>query len=352
MKQHKEYHPLSLLTGEKLEEIFFKLNKIKIAVIGDCCLDIYWEADMTRSVLSRETPHFPLPVTEERISLGAGANVASNLVALGIKKVFMLGVIGKDWRGREFKKIAREQGIDLQGLIERKNRFTSAYCKPIRHGYSEKVYEDSRIDFENTSPVEENTERKLLQHLDSILPETDTLIINDQLDKCTITEKIIKRLSDIASEKLVIADSRKRIDHFKNIIIKPNEIEAFNAVDLKTNSENSFEDWIKAGKKLTESTGAPVLLTLGSRGALWVEADGWIVHVPAIPVEKPYDIVGAGDCFGAAFSSALTTGVRPEEAIAFAHLASSISLKKLRITGTASRDEILDKYNKWRNSSV
>ena len=32
---------------------------------GDGCLDVYWHADMTRSELSRETPHHNLPVVQE-----------------------------------------------------------------------------------------------------------------------------------------------------------------------------------------------------------------------------------------------------------------------------------------------
>ena len=35
-----------------------KLGKGRIGVIGDFCLDVYWHADMTKSELSRETPHF------------------------------------------------------------------------------------------------------------------------------------------------------------------------------------------------------------------------------------------------------------------------------------------------------
>ena|GEM_PF-4288646 len=32
--------------------------------------------------LSRETPHFAMPVVEERVSLGGGGNVAANMAAL------------------------------------------------------------------------------------------------------------------------------------------------------------------------------------------------------------------------------------------------------------------------------
>ena len=93
------------INGGRLEEILSRLADVSIAVVGDGCLDVYWEADMTRSQLSRETPHFPLPVVKERTSLGAAANVAANLAALGLKRVGFLTVIGDDWRGREMEKL-------------------------------------------------------------------------------------------------------------------------------------------------------------------------------------------------------------------------------------------------------
>ncbi len=56
--------------------LFSKLDTLRVAVLGDFCLDMYWHADMRRSVLSRETPHFPLPVVKERFSPGGAGNVA------------------------------------------------------------------------------------------------------------------------------------------------------------------------------------------------------------------------------------------------------------------------------------
>jgi bifunctional ADP-heptose synthase (sugar kinase/adenylyltransferase) len=68
-------------------------------VIGDLALDAYWYVDMTRSLLSRETPHFPRPIMREVFSGGAGANVAHNLTRLGVSEVTAFSVLGDDWRG-------------------------------------------------------------------------------------------------------------------------------------------------------------------------------------------------------------------------------------------------------------
>ena len=60
-------HPV---TREELKRRLEAVDGAKICLIGDFCLDIYWHADMRLSELSRETPHYPLPIVEERFSPG------------------------------------------------------------------------------------------------------------------------------------------------------------------------------------------------------------------------------------------------------------------------------------------
>ena len=37
------------ISQEKLEDILSRIKNVKIALIGDICLDVYWRADMTKS---------------------------------------------------------------------------------------------------------------------------------------------------------------------------------------------------------------------------------------------------------------------------------------------------------------
>jgi len=49
------------LKRSRLLEILSSLKSLNVAVVGDFALDVYWYADMTRSELSRETPHYTRP---------------------------------------------------------------------------------------------------------------------------------------------------------------------------------------------------------------------------------------------------------------------------------------------------
>ena len=64
------YESAKPLTRTQLESLLAGTQKGRVGLIGDLCLDMYWIADMKRSQLSRETPHYPLPIVQERRSAG------------------------------------------------------------------------------------------------------------------------------------------------------------------------------------------------------------------------------------------------------------------------------------------
>ena len=99
--------------------MFDLLDNVKIAVIGDFCIDIYWYADMTKSELSRETPHFPLPVQKEVMSPGAAGNVANNIAALKIEKLYalLLAMTGEE---ASLRNVLKRLVLILRGLLMQK----------------------------------------------------------------------------------------------------------------------------------------------------------------------------------------------------------------------------------------
>lgn len=68
--------------------------------------------------------------------------------------------------------------------------------------------------------------------------------------------------------------------------------------------------------ELARRTGCRVVLTLGALGAMIAGQDGG-VHVPAVETEV-VDTTGAGDCFTAAFATAMARGKGEVEAVGFA----------------------------------
>lgn len=335
----------SIFSRERLAEIVQKLPDARVCVLGDLCLDMYLYADMKKSVLSRETPHYPLPVVREVCSPGGGGNVCGNVWALGAQ-LFPVSVIGNDWRGYLLKKAFAERGISVSGIIESESFLTPAYVKPIRMGISDVMYEDPRLDFENRAPLSEKDENALLDALYSAAEKVNVIAVADQMDCGVITDKVRGALFALSKTKTVLVDSRSKLKMYLKggILLKPNEVEAARAAgETPAPNEDFMTFYTRVGEKLAAENHAPVIMTLGDKGAMWCE-NGAPEYVSTVKAEPPIDIVGCGDTFLSALCCMISVGIRGKEALAFANLASAVTVKKIGTTGTASADEILQKW--------
>lgn len=334
-----------LSSRERVEDILHRISHLKVGVVGDGCLDVYWHADMTISELSRETPHHNMPIVDEYLSPGAAANVAANYKDLGCAEVYFCSVIGNDWRGNMLQEALHRLGIDSSSVLISTTRVTPAYCKTIRFGLQKVQQEHPRIDFINNSDLSESELEQFIVKLDQMAEKVDIISVTDQLNYGVVNSLVRERLQYWAQQgKLIIADSRDRIGLFEGLIVKPNELEALRWYYGNSTYPNpTDDDLIKAGIHLSRSVGAPCCITIGERGALWIDHEQ-CTYVPTEQVLPPIDIVGAGDCFTSSLLSALSTGCSGPEATAFAHLSAAIAVRKIGRTGTATPREIISRY--------
>lgn len=327
------------LTRERLEELLARADGAKIALIGDLCLDMYWLADMTKSELSRETPHYPMPVVEERYAPGGAGNAASNIAALKPGTLKVIGLVGADWRGDLLLQALAERGIDGKYIVRERGLMTNTYIKPLRKGISDVIYEDPRLDFENRAPISEAVEQKVLAALDEAANEVDVICVSDQMQFGCITSAVRARLSELGkSGKIVIVDSRYRAADYENVTVKPNEVEAVCA--FADGVPRDLEGLFGLAAQISLRNGRMTLMTLGDQGC-FVAEEGRVVRCPACTVEPPIDFCGAGDTFLAGFGTMLAAGASPVEAAQAANLCSAVTIKKIGTTGTASREEVL-----------
>jgi len=336
---------------KKLEEILKGISKIKAALIGDISLDVYWRADMTKSELSRETPHFPLPVVEEWMSPGAGGNAAANIAALKPAETYVLSVAGNDWRGRALVQEFINRGIDTDGIIISDRIVTNAYCKPLRKGISNLEYEDPRIDFANYGMLPPEEEERLLAGLEQVAAKIDVLCVSDQFAYGCVTQRVREKIMELGRQGLtVVVDSRDRIALYRGVILKPNEVEGCRAVyNDSAPGKASFEEQINAAGILADRNSSRVCMTLGSKGCVYIHGKD-AAYIPSYEVKPPIDTCGAGDTFLAAFSCAMAAGAAGFEAASFANMAADVTIKKLGMTGTASPGEIRARHGEISRS--
>lgn len=321
----------------KAAQILSGFPKLSALVVGDICLDRWCTYDPDLSEPSRETGIPRIAVTGFETTPGAGGTVASNLAALGIYRTGVLGVVGDDGAGMELLRGLEARDISTELVVKTPAVPTFTYTKLIN---SKTGVEDlPRVDYVYTRPMPDEVERKLLNRLESAVGGYDVILVEDQAETehgGVVTPAVRKSLAELAirhRRKVFWVDSRKRIEHFRKMIAKPNRDEAaeasmrvFGTVDLP---------------RLREHMESPLLIvTQGPRGALIVERDRETL-VETRPVENPVDICGAGDSFSAGAALALAVTGSPEDAVRFGNLVASITIMK-KGTGTASPEEVLE----------
>jgi rfaE bifunctional protein kinase chain/domain len=329
------------MNKEQLQKVLEDISSVKIAVVGDFCLDAYWFIDESKSEISLETGQLTRPIKQQRYSLGGAGNVTNNLTAMGVKDVRAFGVIGPDPFGTEMVKVMQENGINPENLIiQEQNWSTHVYTKP----YVADV-EQNRIDFGNFNCLSEETADKLIQRLKSEIPEVDLIIINQQVLSGIHTEYFRKQIVEVIQlfpGKIFIVDSRNYSAGYDGAYRKMNDTEAAVLCGFKkdTNDVVLYSEVREAALQLYKRFGRPVFITRGERGSVIVDGNG-VTDIYGLMIISKVDTVGAGDSYLAGAASALAAGCDMVVAGEIGSYVAGVTVQKLFQTGTATPEEIL-----------
>jgi rfaE bifunctional protein kinase chain/domain len=328
------------MNRQQLETLLSAVRKVRIGVIGDFCLDAYWELDPSLSEISVETGLATRPVRSQRYSLGGAGNVVNNLVAMGVGAVSAFGVLGDDPFGREMLRILQGCGVATRGIVvQGKGWNTPVYVKPV-----EAQAEQARIDFGNANLLDPAAGTAVLSALSGSLADLDLVIINQQLLHGIHTEGFRAALAGISGTARIpfICDSRDWNDSYAGAIRKLNDREAMRQTgsDWRSDDPVPRADALAAADALFKRWKRTVFVTRGPRGMLMRDAQG-TSEVLGLQLMGRIDTVGAGDSALSGIAAALACGRGALEAAELGNLVAGVTVQKLFITGTASPQEIL-----------
>ncbi|MBC8416030.1 MAG: bifunctional hydroxymethylpyrimidine kinase/phosphomethylpyrimidine kinase [Candidatus Cloacimonetes bacterium] len=294
----------------------------KIAVIGDLMLDKYIIGQVER--ISPEAPIPIVSVRQELWALGGAANVAANISTLD-GDAYLLGVLGDDASGETFFSLARQKGIDTEGIHVDAQKTTIQKIRVI--GQNQQLL---RIDYENTDYIEENISEMFLSQL-SKNSKLAAIIVSDYA-KGTISGKLmheLKLFSKAYNIKLIIDPKPGHKDFYKDIdLVTPNLKEAQLMSGIVVSSRESLE---KCGTKIMEELSCSVVITTGDKGMSVFQMNKKPVHISTKATEV-FDVSGAGDTVVATISMALISGATLTQAAEIANFAAGLKVRKV---GTA-----------------
>jgi len=310
-----------------------RIIPLHILVVGDLMLDHYLWGECSR--ISPEAPVQVVDVADERSLLGGAGNVINNLCAFGAR-VSVASVVGEDEAGRELLAMLAEREIDTSHLLLDPKRKTSRKSRVVA-SHQQVV----RFDHECRTDIDSASEQRLLEAVESLLPEVDMVLLSDYA-KGVLTEALVTRLIALCKRhgiRVLVDPKGSDYARYRGAyLITPNRREAALATGMVLDQAEGQGDQLEAMgfalKQLCDLTYAVITL---SEDGLAIFGDK-MQRIPTTAREV-YDVTGAGDTVLAALGVALAAGEGIEEAARFANSAAAVVVGKLG-SATATLDEI------------
>ena len=335
------------MNSTRFQAITGKYPQLRVALVGDICLDRYLEIDPARSEISIETGLSVHNVVRVRSQPGAAGTILNNLVALGLGEIYAVSFCGEDGEGYELRRaLETKPGVRMDCFLQAADRRTFTYCKPLVMELGQPPRELSRLDSKNWTPTPDALQDRLIKAVRALSDRVDAIILMDQVDVAetgVVTQRLLEAVRGVAQARpglFIIADSRRTLRGFPPVCFKMNAAELAALVGAPT--QLTLDEIKLRSAQLARQQAEPVFVSLSERGILGASPDGAVEHLESLPVRGPIDIVGAGDSVTANLTAAVAAGASVREALALANAAASIVIHQLGTTGTASVGQLAE----------
>lgn len=312
-----------------------KAGSRKFLVIGDAMLDVYLHGDV-----SRISPEAPVPVFNYKrrdLVLGGAANVAANVAAMGMS-VALLAVTGDDSEGKDIISLLNEKKVDTSLVLSCPRRITTLKARLVSGGH-----QMTRIDHEDASDIDRDTEEKLAGMLEKAIDDFDIVLMSDY-QKGVLSDTFTHSVMEIADRhnKKVIVDvkSKNPAKYAGAYLLKPNRKELAYMTDMPAGSRSEVIEAMKALKAAASCKA--VIATLSGDGMVFLDENNNI-YESNVEVRQVRDVVGAGDTAFSYIGLGIAEGLRPQTVLSLANAASSIKVTKFG-TSVVTLDEIADMF--------
>ncbi len=331
------------MSPARFDEITGRYASLRVAVLGDYCLDRYLEIDPSIHEISIETGLPVHHVIRVRAQAGGAGTVVNNLSALGLGEIHAIGFCGEDGEGYELRRaLQATRGVQLGGFHTSPDVRTFTYCKPILVIPGAPPQELNRLDSRNWKPTAAGRAANARRNGRVPRAADGHILVMEQVDVAetgAVTTRVREALelaTSVLPELPVIADSRRGLADFR-CFLKMNLAELALLVGRPAITPTEAG---AAAAQLARQKGKPVFVTMAERGIIGANAAGEIETVPSHPLRGPIDVVGAGDSVTANLGAALAAGATMREAMELAMAAASMVVHQLGTTGTARVEEM------------
>ncbi|MBF0182893.1 MAG: D-glycero-beta-D-manno-heptose-7-phosphate kinase [Magnetococcales bacterium] len=306
----------------------------RLLVVGDLMLDRYLWGEV-----SRISPEAPVPVVrllKETESGGGTANVALNLVNLGLH-TSLAGWVGNDTAGHRLLTLLQQAGIDTSLIHTLPDRPTISKTRIIG-GHQQML----RLDLEENRPLDDafisRCQQQLLDHIHHPATRPQAIVLSDYgkgLLQPGLCQALIQAARAAGIPLLVDPKGMDYSKYRQATVITPNRRELIEAVAAQEQAmipAEALDRLLAAGERLRHSLAIDWLaVTLSEQGIALLEQDKEPRRIPAMAREV-YDVSGAGDTVISTLAASLAADLPIMDSLHLANLAAGVVVGKLGTT--------------------
>ncbi|HIJ84856.1 MAG: rfaE1 [Magnetococcales bacterium] len=318
---------MNIQHGHLLQALNTRFRNTTILVVGDLMLDRYLWGEV-----SRISPEAPVPVVRlnrESESAGAAANVAMNLVGLGLQ-CRLAGFVGNDADGVKLKELIAQAGIHTDAIHTLPQHPTITKTRIIG-GHQQML----RLDLEDTRPPAAADHARFINRVIQTL-ETSPLphaVVLSDYGKGALAKNTCQTIIQAArSRNLPVIVDPKGLDYHRYqgaTTLTPNRRELAEAIPWPY---ADLPGLLEKGEHMIQTLKLDFLtVTLSELGIALLEPHTTPKRIPAMAKEV-FDVSGAGDTVVATLAAGLATGLSRMEALHLANLAAGVVVGKVGTT--------------------
>ncbi len=306
-------------------KIIEKMPQSRVLVIGDIMLDRYVYGQVDR--ISPESPVPVLAVSRENRMLGGAGNTLSNLVNLKCDADIVC-IVGDDEEGMDIQNMVAALDLTTEGILATDERPTIVKTRFLA-GHQQLL----RVDHEKIHPFSGETETHLLELAESMIAETQAVILSDY-GKGLLTPPVIKAIIEKAKKHgipVIVDPKAKDYSIYSGAkAVTPNKKELQEATGGMPVATD--EDIVTACRALIAKSGIDTVVATRSKDGISVVDAKTATHIRSAAHIEVYDVSGAGDTVIATLAACLASGADIVKAASIANVAGSIVVTKV---GTA-----------------
>jgi ADP-heptose synthase, bifunctional sugar kinase/adenylyltransferase len=322
-------------------ELFDNIKKLKVAVIGDYCLDQYWYMNSKHDIKLDYNDDITFSLTDINYYPGGAGNVVNNFIKLGID-VKCFGIIGDDGNGYQLLKCLKNIGANIDNILCIEDRETHTCIRPIRI-INDKNIKLNEIITSKFIDTNKKTEDLIIKSIKDIIKDIDALVLIEQFDdnnKGVFTDNVrneMNNLSLLYKNKIFIVDSRKYINKYENMFLKCNKNEFINTLSTDDDKEICIIELIKNLKNFKS-----IFVTCGSDGTTVINGKKCIEEISAIKIVDEINTCGAGDSATVGIVIGLYSNYDVNKSALLGNILASITIKDLHSTGYPTYEKIIE----------